>query len=83
VSGPSSKNEDQRKAERELRKQERRAQGHQGKGQLRKAETRGADASPGPSAAAIPIISPSATESPEKGEKNKRKRERTGIDESG
>lgn len=81
VSARSAENKDQRKAERELSKQERSAQGQQSRNQSGKAETRGADASPGQSATATPMTSPSPTESPEKGEKKKRKRERAGAQE--
>jgi hypothetical protein len=82
VADRSAENKDQPKAERELRKQERKAQGRQSKSQSGKAETRGADASPGQNAMAPPVTSPSPTESPEKGEKKKRKRERAGAQEN-
>ncbi len=81
VSDGSAENKDQRKAERELRKQARSAQ--QSKDQSQKAETRRAEASPGQRATATPMTSPSPAESPEKGEKKKHKRERTGTGESG
>jgi hypothetical protein len=82
VSDRSAENKDQRKAERELRKQERSAHGQQNKDPSGKGQTRGADASPGQSATATPMTSPSPAESPEKAEKKKRKRERTGVGES-
>ena len=80
ISAGSAENKDQRKAERELSKQERSAQGQQSRNQSGKAETRGANAPPGQSATATPMTSPSPTESPDKGEK-KRKRERAGAHE--
>ena len=80
VSDRPAENKDQRKAERELRKQERSVQGEQSRNQSGKPETRGADASPDQSATATPMTSPSPTESPAKGEKN-RKRERAGAHE--
>jgi hypothetical protein len=82
VSDRSAENKDQRKAERELRKQKRSAQGQQSESQSGKAETRGADASPGQSATATPMTSPAATESAEKGEKKKRKRESARVSEN-
>jgi hypothetical protein len=63
-------------------KQERSAQGQQSKDQLRKPEARGADASPGQSATATPMTSPSPVESPEKAEKKKRKRDGAGAHEN-
>ena len=80
VSDRPAGNKDQRKAERELRKQERSAQEQQSRNQPEKTETRGANASPAQSATATPMTSPSPTESPDKGEK-KRKRERAGARE--
>jgi hypothetical protein len=82
VSDRSAENKDQRKAERELSKQERGAQRKQSESQSGKAETRSADASPGQSATAIPMTSPSPTESPERGEKKKRKRDGAGAHEN-
>jgi hypothetical protein len=82
VADRSAENKDQPKTGRELRKQEREAQGRQSKSQSGKAETRGADASPGQNAMAPPVTSPSPFESPEKGEKKKRKRERAGAQEN-
>ncbi len=82
ISAGSAENKDQRKPERELRKQERGAQRQHSKNQSRKAETRVADASPGQSATATPMTSSSPTESPDKGEKKKRKRERAGAHEN-
>jgi hypothetical protein len=82
VSDRSAENKDQRKAGRELRKQKRSAQGQQSESQSGKAETRGADASPGQSATATPMTSPAATESAEKGEKKKRKRESARVSEN-
>jgi hypothetical protein len=80
VSDRPAENKDQRKAERELSKQERSAQGQQSRNQSGKTETRDANAPPGQSATATPMTSPSPTESPDKGEK-KRKRERAGAHE--
>jgi hypothetical protein len=80
VSDRPAENKDQRKAERELRKQERSAQGQQSRNPSGKTETRGMNAPPGQSATATPMISPSPTESPGKEEK-KRKRERAGARE--
>jgi hypothetical protein len=82
VSDRSAENKDQRKAGRELRKQERSAQRQRSKSQSVKTETSGPDASPGQSATATPMTSPAPTESPEKGEKKKRKRERAGVSEN-
>jgi hypothetical protein len=79
---PSAEATNQRKAERELRKQEPSAQGQQSNDQLRKAETRGAEASSGQSATATPMTSPSPTESPGRAEKKKRKGERNEARES-
>ena len=80
VSDRPAENKDQRKDGRELRKQERSAQGQQSRNQSGKTETRGANASPGRSATATPMTSPSPTEPPDKGEK-KRKGERAGAHE--
>ena len=82
VSDRSPQSKDQRKAQRVLRKQERVTEGQQSKSQPGKAETRGAEASPGQSATATPMTSPSPTESPGKEEKKKRKRDRAGVGEN-
>jgi hypothetical protein len=79
VSGRSAENNDQ-KAGKELRKQERNAQGQQRKSQSGKA--RGAEASPGQNVTATTAPSPLPTELPEKAKKEKRKRERSASDEN-
>jgi hypothetical protein len=80
-SGHSIESKQQGKAQRELRKEERNAQGRPNKGKLQDAKTRGADASSGGSATVTPTASRSPTESPQKEEKKKHKRERVGLRE--
>ena len=80
-SGNSIESKQQGKARRELRKEERNAQGRPNKGKLQDTKTHGADASSDGSATVTPTASRSPTESPQKEEKKKHKRDRVGLGE--